>query len=410
MFRKSRYIGLSLLLLLISLSLLTLASCGGGGGGASGPTTINYSNPDEAASAASDAGGTVALVQVMSGMASSIAVDGAAQGGYNAPSKRKAANANAIASIDPRLKTLVDKMVSQIQTPVVKNAMIKARAAKPAQKTVSLTTDCDNVGTGSLAIIGTDNLDVVDRTYDEATVTITFTTCRDNTMFTETSGKMQLNWKKMLDGSSTVANVKVTNFVQTLYTSVFFTTVIERATMNGTFNSTDNLTSGTDYANGSFTFADASGSGTFFFTGLSDNWSSITDVDGNQIDAITVNGSFGFSFSDSFNTISLTFTLSNLRDKWRYNTDGTVDHWLNGSIIIVWSPAVCRSGIITFTTADATPMHYLTISDTCPVSGTLKVNNATIVFGSPITVTVGGTTWNYTDCYDMEMAGSGMCQ
>lgn len=383
-------------------------SCGGGGGGGLAP--FNYSDPNQAASASENAAYSVALAQSMSAMGSSMAIEGASQAGYSAPNKRMAPNTKAAGNIDPRLQMLVDKMTSKLQSQTIKNVMTKARLAKASQKTVSVTADCDNVGTGFFTVTGTDNLDIPGRTYDEATVTMMFTACRDNIAYDQISGTMQLYWKKMLDGSSTVANATLTNFTFTVYSDDTFTTVVETGTIGGTFNGTDNVTSGSGYANATFNYTDQYGdSATLFFNGLSNGWTSSTDIDGNTTDTTTVNGSFGMSYSDGYNSVSLIISLSSLEDKWTYYVSGPVDHWINGSIGISWNPAYCASGIITFTTAADTPLHYAAILDTCPVSGTLQVNNATIVYGSPITVTVGTLEWTYLDCVDMDMAGNGIC-
>ena len=45
----------------------------------------------------------------------------------------------------------------------------------------------------------------------------------------------------------------------------------------------------------------------------------------------------------------------------------------------------------------------------CPISGTLSVNNARIVFGSPIQVTVNGVTAYYTNCDALANASGGLC-
>lgn len=418
MLKRNGFMKVVSLLLLSVLFIATAVSCGGGGGESGPPPAFNYSDPNQAASASSEAAGSVAFTQTMGGVASAMAGDGAAQGGYSAPNKRKTANTDAIANIDPRLKTLVDKMVSQLQTPAVKNATMKTRTKVYQSASVDIGGTCDPLAPnpGTYQVSGTDNTgDASASIYKEATVTITFNACRDSVTLTEMSGTMQLYWKYMLDGSSATANVSA-NLVNKEYDAGFIN-VTGTGTLNGTFNSVNNVTSGTDYANGSFSFTDVNGTGTFFFTGLTNNWSSITDTDGNQVDTVTVNGSFGLTatFTDGMQTytVGLTITLSGLEDKWRMNiSDNSIDHWLNGSISLVWSPAYCQSGTITFTTADATPMHYASISDTCPDTGTVQVNNATIVFEpTQITVTAGGTSQTYPDCTAMEMAnnGSGIC-
>jgi hypothetical protein len=397
---------------LIALFVGVVISCGGsGGGGSNGLSTINYSSSDQAASAFSDAAGMVALVDVMSSAASGIAASGVSQAGY-APNKGKTANTSAIANVDPRLKTIVDKMVGQMQSTAAKNAEQKARLKVSMAATVSASVNC--TPSGSYSITGTDNSDNASRSFDEATVTIVFNNCRDSVDFTELSGTIQL-YSKITPSApavptSTITNITVTNLTHKQYIDGTFTgQPTETGVISGTFNSTNNVTSGSDYANGSFNFSNNLGdSATFFFTGLTDNWSTST-VSSVTTDSTSMNGSFGLSYVSGYDSINLSISLTNLEYKVRTNADASIDEWLNGSIGIVWNPLVCASGIITFTTADATPLHYASGAETCPDRGTLQVNNATIVYGTPILVTVNGVTVPYADCAAMDMAGNGMC-
>ncbi len=74
-----------------------------------------------------------------------------------------------------------------------------------------------------------------------------------------------------------------------------------------------------------------------------------------------------------------------------------------------YSEAAYTNLIETFTTAEGTPLTFTDEFDECPNTGTIQVNNATIVFGTPIAVTVNGVTQNYADCTAMDSAGYGMC-
>ena len=108
-------------------------------------------------------------------------------------------------------------------------------------------------------------------------------------------------------------------------------------------------------------------------------------------------------------TASLAITPRNMQIKVRTNANFTIDEWLNGSIVVVFTGVSCASGTTTFTTAEATPLHFTDEYDECPNSGTIQVNNATIMFGNPIEVTVNGVTKQYADCWAMDAAGNGMC-
>lgn len=85
---------------------------------------------------------------------------------------------------------------------------------------------------------------------------------------------------------------------------------------------------------------------------------------------------------------------------------------MNGSIIISWTPDLslygCIGGKINFATPDDLPLHFDAVLSNCPSSGTLQVNNATIVYGTSITVTVGKDVKTFTACTDM--GNGGMCQ
>jgi hypothetical protein len=370
-----------------------------------------YSNGDQAASSASEAAGTVALVDTMNAAASGMVESSADQAGY-APNKRRSTDTTAIAAIDPRLKTIVDRMVGQMQSTSAKTAANKARMKMNMATQVNLSTNCSSTGTFSVS--GTSNSDDASRAYDEATVVITFNDCRDSGDWTEMDGTIEL-YSKITPSApamltSAISNVTANNLTFKQYSAGSFTTVAETGVINGTFNSTYDVTSASAYSNGSFNFTNhmTAESGEFFFNNLTSNWSTSSDS-GATTEEVTINGSFGFSFTAGQNSISLTIGLSNLEFRERTNADATVDKWLNGTLSVVWNPLVCASGTITFTTADATPLHYSSISDTCPDTGTLQVNNAAIVFGTTIYVTVNGVTYPYASCVAMEAAGDGMC-
>lgn len=382
-------------------------SCGGGG--SSSLPQLNFSSGNQAASASFGAAAAVELADAMNMVASGMVDSSAAQAGY-APNKGKTINTSAIASLDPRLKMVVDKMAGQMQTIGRKNTKVRSKAN---MKTTVVPAGGTCSAGGSYSVNGTDNSDEPDRTYDEATVTITYANCRDSVDFTEISGTLQLYSKVTPSApavpTSVIRNVTITNTTFKQYYDETFAGLPETGVINGTFNSTNNVTSGSDYANGSFVFNDGMGEASFFFDGLTNNWSTSTSAEATT-DIASMNGKFGISYTDGMNTASLTISLTNLEYKERmYAADYSVDRWLNGTLGIVWDPLVCASGTITFTTADATPLHYNNIFDTCPVSGTLQVNNATIVYGSSIIVTLNGVEYPYTDCTEMEMSGNGIC-
>jgi hypothetical protein len=213
----------------------------------------------------------------------------------------------------------------------------------------------------------------------------------------------------MGDGSSTIATVTATNFVEKTYSDAAYTTLMETGTMNGVFAVTDNVTSGSASINANISYVNPSESMSLTMSNLTNNWTHETVAGPVVTDTATLNGSYNLSVTSGYGTGGLTITPRNMQFKVRTYATLTYDEWLNGSIVTVFSPANCASGTVTFTTAESTPLTFDSAIDDCPNSGTIQVNNATIVFGTPIAVTVNGTTQYYADCLAMEIAGNGMC-
>ncbi len=396
----------------LSFAALAVYGCGGGGGGGGGAQPVTYSSPDQAATSASSATAAMELTSAMGGTLSGIADTTPAS-----PRLSRRTGTSNVAKLDPRLKEAVDKMVKQLHAPALKSAAKKARAMTASMAPVGpLSYPCDN---GDITYSGTDTST---DTYSEHDLTFTFNSCRDNTMYTEMTGQIRMYEKSMYDGSSHTENLTATAFTMKEYPDSTFTTPMFtyafNATFsdNGTFNPNTFTESGTFSANGLFTLTDNSGTVmSISFNNLSDAYS-VTYSDGTkntptqEID--NLNGGFSFNVTSSGTpTFGLSISFTNLEDKWHFMNDtaGTEHEWINGRITIDWNPDVsgCIEGIFDFTTADATPLTY-TIADywSCPVSGTLQINNATIVYGSPITVTVGSTSITYTSCDQM---GGAMC-
>jgi hypothetical protein len=161
---------------------------------------------------------------------------------------------------------------------------------------------------------------------------------------------------------------------------------------------------------------------TYAFTNLNDTWTSThNNTDGSDTDVDTVSGTFTISVATS-GTTNFSFSLStSLVDKWQYLNDGpvTVKNWINGTITMSWVPDLtaygCLPGSITLATDEADPLTYeFATGYSCPVSGTLTINNALIEFGTSsgtatdIIVTVNGVSETYPSCTALEATG-GMC-
>jgi hypothetical protein len=218
--------------------------------------------------------------------------------------------------------------------------------------------------------------------------------------------------------SSVTANLR-----EKLYSSSTATIATQQTDLNGTFNDLDNITSGSMSANGSFvmtTPATASAQEsvvTFAFTNLSDVWTSTHNAtDASDTDMDDSSGSFSIATSYG-GTQNFKFTLGiDLMNKTQYMNDtaGTEKDWIDGTITMNWLPDLsaygCLPGSIAVSTTATDPLTYDYANGTCPVSGTVAINNATIAYGTStgIIVTVNGTSQAFASCADLEAAG-GMC-
>jgi hypothetical protein len=418
MYKQKRWLQFVSLLSLILFMVTTVVSCGGGSSSSpvstGGVATVTYTNADQAASGGASAKASVDLSNSMStaaaGLTSSSNPSGYAPGKGPAP-----VDTTSIASLDPRLKSLVDGMLSRMQSAAVKSAVAnanqKAGMAPGTPGTVTISGTCSG-GTGTYSVTGNDTSTV---DYKEYTVDISLTSCQDvaGTDYSQLTGTIHVYDKEMTDLSSIVRNASVNLTAKKYVANALSKTDV----LNGTFDKNDSAIlsgrSGMDIANGSFSETDASSGdvGTFYFTNLTNNWSWVS-ASGVTTRVDTVNGSFGFNATSPGGSITLNIALSNLQNKMRLNLNGSRDQWVNGSIIITWTPDLslygCIGGKINFTTPDAAPLHFDTVLSTCPSSGTLQVNNATIVYGTPITVTVGTDVKTFNACTDM--GNGGMCQ
>ena len=432
MMNKNRVVKMvSVLFVSVLLVAGLIISCSGSKSSDNGPPPVIYSDPGQAASGASSAKASVDLSDAMSTAAMDLSSSSPNTGGY-APGKggAKTTDTSSIGSIDPKLKKLVDGMLASMKSPAVKSAVSKARTNR-AKVSMAATTPvtftisglCSG-GSGTFTVMGADTSD--GSTYNEFTVDIRFDSCKDLPdtfgIYSVTTGTIHAYDKEMIDISANTRNAtidltaeKFDSLNAHVYTDV----------AKGTFNSTDLGTatsrSGRNTATGSFSEHDvvANATGTFYFTNMVGDWTWDV-VSGVETVANTANGNFGLLFvPDPTQSFRLNIGLSNLQNKLRFHTnamiDPSIDQWVNGSVITTWTPDLsafgCKSGIITFTTADATPLHYSDSMDDCPDSGTLQVNNATIVYFGPddpthIVVTVGTVSLPLDDCLSMP---NGIC-
>ncbi len=410
--------------LVLGLSVYFAACSGGGGGGGGGVTMVSYATSTQAAAGVKSVSGAVALSNIV-GDATSMA-GGAIPAGY-APSRRaKAAGTSAIANIDPRLKSVVDKMAADFKNPTIQKTIAKARSFKPASalaSSISVSVSCGV--SGYFTVDGTDSSSP--GIYDEFTIDVTYNACREmiGTTYDVLSGSLHASHKYMLDNSSNNESVTATNLNLASYvTGSLSTTDAINGTFTGLYSmNTSSVQTWESDANGSFSSTDHTTGYIYSF-----NMNNVSGVDvytpGTSADTenFTANGSFVFDINDGSGSVaSITLAYTNFNDKWQYSNvapNYPEDEWLNGTISLTWNPSAgndCMPGSVTITTAAGTPMHYNTYLDSCPSSGTVTANNATIEFGTPsgsqVTVTVGGTSQVFTDCYfdgaDTCVAGGG---
>ncbi len=407
------------LLFLIAFFIGTVISCSGGGGG--GGTTISATS--QAAASSSGAMGAVKLSSTVG--ASAEMASGSIPAEY-APGKMKVLDTSDIAKLDPRLKTVVDKMMSQLQKPIVTNTMSKTRASKTSSAPLSAaTTTSGGCLLGGSYTITVDSITSLETTTN--TLDITFTNCKDYDSATAThsnlygslTGTHAFNVSTGYGSANLGVNLTDTSYPTESYTAGSETNVYA---MNGVFNSVDNNgASGTNSALGSFswTLKDPVNGDTVmsfsFGSGaapVTDVWTSSTDISNNKTDINTGNGAYTLGIAGPNGSLTYSVTLSGLEYKLLTYAGGGSDEWINGSVSIAWTPDLsqwgCLNGTYAFTTAVGTPVHTPLLSN-CPTSGTVQVNNATIQYNTDqtVTVSVGTLTETFSDCDSL--GGGGMC-
>lgn len=391
-----------------------LSSCSGGG--SSGGTQI--SSTQKAAASSSAAMGAVQLSSTV-GESANMA-SGSIPAGY-APGKMKVIDTSAIANIDPRLKTVVDKMVSELRKPAVIQAMSNTQSYKamsaPLYSAGAATATCGISGTYSITynsvVTGTTTTTTTD------TITVTFNNCRNFEDLTYSNLSGSMTGTHVFDTNGYDAADLDVNLTDTVYPSASFTSGTETAVfaMDGIFNAINNNgASGTNSARGSFSWTDKTSNTAMFFsfggsgTPVTDNWTNTAGVLTH-----TGNGSFGLAITAPNLQVSLNIGLTNLVHAVQTFT-GYQEDSISGRVSINWSPDLsqwgCVNGNYDFTTI--VPIRWDGV--TCPTQGTLQVNNATIEYGIPlgtkVTVTIsdgsgGSISEVFTDCDAMDQGTCG---
>ncbi len=402
-----RYGIVALIALLVLGLAVYFAACSGGGGGG-GTQHVNYSTAAQAAAGAASVSGAISLTSVVDEAANLASGVVPPPGSYAPSLGAKATDTSAIANIDPRLKDAVDKMVADLKSPTVQNAIAKARSFKTASSLASAISASVSCGrSGYFTITGADTSTA---TFNERTIDVAYYNCINSASLTDyqvASGGLHFYGKEMLDNTGSTNNLTATTLTLATYTS---STLSGTDAINGTFNSvyslgTNSVATYSNSVNASFSVALADS--TKFSLSMNNLNGAKVHTPGtgttSYTEEMTINGGIVFDISDSTGSLlAITLAYTGLNDKYQEYTDYSSDEWLNGTVSLTWTPDMggnCLPGSITLTTI--TPIH-VGPNGGCPTFGTLTANNATIQFGNPapygVTVSVGGTSAVFTDC------------
>ncbi len=398
-------------ILVLGLSVY-FSACGGGGGSNNAAT---FSNSDQAAASAQSLAGALSLSSTI-GSVSDVA-ESAIPPQY-APSftGAVAVDTSAVANIDPLLKTALDKMLADLNRPELTNSISKASPYNAASLASSVTSSVTCTGGGYVSVSGIDSSLTGTGGYKEFTIDVTYNNCIDSqstVTYNVVSGVLHAQHKVMLDGSSKNSDVTATGLSLKSFAS---STLQNQDYLDGTFNNSFNVvtagsnTTGSSYANGTFSTTDISSGSSFTFgiNKLSGVWSKLTTTTDITEDN-AVNGSLNWGFSAGQTSINATLSFGNLNDDIVTDASGNKTEGVNGSIGFTWTPTfgLCVPGTLNITTVS--PI-YTPFGSSCPTKGTLTINNAAVQYGVPlgiqVTVTVGGTSKIFTDCHAL---GGGQC-
>lgn len=429
----------------IFIVVLTVAvSCHKGGGG-EGPTTnpnqpiipgpgpgpapgvpdVVFSTPTQAAASTAALSGTQVLARTQFAIASSLGVASQQRTGF-APSLSGSGD---IGSVDPEVAKIVQIMKNFANSATIQNAVKKAAAlrSKAMLATVVPPTTlageaCHNAPEGQVVISGTNTYNDlgtnVDSSYD-----LIFTNCRDDFELTQLDGTLHIEQFASTVNDGVASTVVAKGLTQTMFADGLFAVKTLTSVMTGTFINDNQITTITNFADGSFTVTTAATStvpekvGTFEYQGLEEVATLTHNPDLTNTVVTTTQGTFKVtSTSGGTQTLQLSLAM-NLTEKENILNDpaGTRDSRLNGSVDMIFAntPATagCLSGKLTVTTVDTAPRVFTTAGGSCPTNGTVKINTATINYepSAPIQVDVGGgTPVTFPDCAAFDAAG-GAC-
>jgi hypothetical protein len=392
----------------------------GGGPGPEPPIVIpqvpvTFSTPQQAAGEVAAVLSTKALADTQFAAAMAFGL-GSRPAGF-APS----ITSGDIGRIDPTLKMMVDRMARLSQSAAIQKAVRKAAALKAMRATQvneTLTVGfCDNAG-GRIQITGTNNYDELTATDITSSYIVDFTSCRDEVLFTELNGRITADETESTASNAVSASLTTVDIRESQFKDETFAAMTQQSHLAGTFSDSDQITSGSMSANGQFsltTLAQGATPETIVNHSFSDltatrvatsDATSTTDVD-------TINGSFTVGrFSGGAEVFKMTMTITDLVDSVQTITGpagaadvGTKNQTINGTFGAAWAPesAACLPGLMTVI---MTAPRTFVAGGTCPVSGAMTINGATITFGSTIQVDYFGGSQSYATCEALDAAGA----
>jgi hypothetical protein len=402
--------------LMVSLGFMLPACSSGGGGGGGGTPLVTYGTTTQAAASTSSSMNSMSVMSDQLNAGVNMGLNNI-PAGYAAKLAQRYGTGKA-GAFDPNLKMMMDKAISLSKSPMIQKAKKKAASLAAARVTsVNDPLPCDS---GSGSITGSFNYD--GNNVYTSTYTITFNNCGDSSFYTVLNGTLGYSETS----STSVYEGRVNANLTMKQYDATFATLQYQLDLDGSFANIDHITSGTLTANGAYVFTSGATTTTYAFTNLRDDWTYMLDTTvtpNTETWNDVVSGTFSIAIASS-GTTNFQFTLGvSLTDKWMDMNDSptwTSKEWINGTVTVSWVPDLsaygCLPGSVVFTTLESDPLVINSLNSfTCPVSGTLTVNNATVEFGtssttgSGIDVTVNGTTTNYASCIELEMAGGGSC-
>lgn len=422
---------LAVVALVLAGSAMMSNACSSGGGGGGGSTgggdggvvppapPIVFATPQEGAASLAAVQSMRTLLDAEFGAAISLGLN-SRPAGFAAALEGAAA-----AGAEPVLADMIARMGETAASPTIRRAVQKSAALAAALKASrvnsvneTLAGYCSNAG-GSASIRGTNNYDDVNSTTLISEYVITFTTCRDDILSTELDGTLSVELDESITTNAVRSNVTAI-LTEKQYTDATYAVMAAQSHIDGSFDSNDQLTSGSRSANGLFIVTvPAQGAtpetiNTFTYTGLNEARTLTHNADQSDTDSTVLSGTFRVDTTVGGVAVSRLELRLDVTDKTLLMNDavGTRKNTINGVLEFRRTPEQggCLTGSMNIITDEATPRTFSTVTGfTCPASGAVRINNALTTYGTQIQVAIdGGSSQAFADCAALAAAG-GVC-